>query len=722
MEIFMKYIKSQNVPHYLFLSFLIACGVSMSNIAIGTEYTVSTNGSIILESLKSFPTAYGPGASAVGGRGGDVYVVTNLSDSGPGSFREGVIPSAEMPWFNENRTIIFNVGGKVPVTNTFLYSTDFENNVNVTIAGQSAPTPFVLEAQDAVSDYTSYSLPEWQSVISRYITTRFQPDRDEGDETRIVGYNANTIILDHLTSAHGAYAFSTLGLSRRTIDPDPKQSVQFCLGVEGIDNHNVSGVLGYEYSNIVFQAIQSSVTLTEQTGREKYDSIHYQASAHFNAFVLIDHRQPAKTYGGANSIFTLKHNYTYDWGYRLGSAAGSMTRVEVGNVYERGQNGERNDYGNGFKNTLHKVSFDNYHDNDGGNGAGTFPINYIVSPKIYAAKNRVYDEMGSLVIDDSNQHELFSLHPADPAEPQFVVNEPGIYSRDGRSTWHINYNIAPNGPIPSRYFIDALPPSLAHSPPDIDVSKVKDMTLTLSGAGFRIEEDGSTFNISELDRYYTNIAKNKTDRNITGIGSSNRIYNLNFNFSDTVRPVDFDSDTVTIAGVIDYVSSNANPGFGLPDAWQREHDVTDRNAVKVNWVFGNMHVINKAGYTNLEMYLSDLAGDFKIIKNNSLMASADTDQDGIADNIDNCTLIANTDQRDTDGDGFGNQCDADLDNNGAVSFNDLNLFRARFGTSDQDADFDGNGSVSFADLDIFRSLFNHPPGPSGISNASPTQP
>ncbi len=91
----------------------------------------------------------------------------------------------------------------------------------------------------------------------------------------------------------------------------------------------------------------------------------------------------------------------------------------------------------------------------------------------------------------------------------------------------------------------------------------------------------------------------------------------------------------------------------------------------------------------------------------------DTDLDGINDRQDNCIEISNPDQKDTNGDGFGNACDADLDDNGTVSFADLNLFKSKFGTADQDADFDGNGSVSFADLNIFKSLFGKPPGPAG---------
>ncbi len=47
----------------------------------------------------------------------------------------------------------------------------------------------------------------------------------------------------------------------------------------------------------------------------------------------------------------------------------------------------------------------------------------------------------------------------------------------------------------------------------------------------------------------------------------------------------------------------------------------------------------------------------------------DTDGDGIADDIDNCPLIANADQTDTDGDGLGDACDPDVCNTPAGILN-----------------------------------------------------
>ncbi|MBL8225036.1 MAG: hypothetical protein JNM50_06880 [Chromatiales bacterium] len=98
----------------------------------------------------------------------------------------------------------------------------------------------------------------------------------------------------------------------------------------------------------------------------------------------------------------------------------------------------------------------------------------------------------------------------------------------------------------------------------------------------------------------------------------------------------------------------------------------------------------------------------------SVRVISDPDGDGISAEEDNCTAVPNADQRDTDGDGYGNACDADLNNDGRVNFADLSVFRSRFGTTDADADFDGNGIVNFSDLAKFRTLFGGVPGPSGV--------
>lgn len=95
------------------------------------------------------------------------------------------------------------------------------------------------------------------------------------------------------------------------------------------------------------------------------------------------------------------------------------------------------------------------------------------------------------------------------------------------------------------------------------------------------------------------------------------------------------------------------------------------------------------------------------------LIEADEDGDGVPDSRDNCTKVPNPDQLDSDGDGYGNACDADLNNDNAVNALDLALFRAKFGSRDAGAsDLNGDGIVNALDLAVFRRLFAGTPGPS----------
>jgi len=103
---------------------------------------------------------------------------------------------------------------------------------------------------------------------------------------------------------------------------------------------------------------------------------------------------------------------------------------------------------------------------------------------------------------------------------------------------------------------------------------------------------------------------------------------------------------------------------------------------------------------------------------NQLESILDIDGDSIADRNDNCTLIANEDQRDTNGDDFGNMCDPDLDDSDVTNFADIFIFNLAFNSEigdancDPDADFDGNGYINFLDLALITDYYLLGPGPS----------
>ena len=96
----------------------------------------------------------------------------------------------------------------------------------------------------------------------------------------------------------------------------------------------------------------------------------------------------------------------------------------------------------------------------------------------------------------------------------------------------------------------------------------------------------------------------------------------------------------------------------------------------------------------------------------------DSDSDTLKDFLDNCIAAANPDQLDTDGDGYGNLCDGDLNNDGSTNTLDLNLYkqahRTRLGDANYnaDADFNGDGTINTLDLNIYKGLHRKAPGPS----------
>ncbi len=139
--------------------------------------------------LPAFPGAEGAGAMATGGRGGDVYVVTNLNDSGSGSLRNG-IDTASGP-----RTILFDVAGTIHLVSDLTI-----NKPNLTIAGQSAPGggitiadrgTGIINTHDVVIEDLRFRVGD---TYTRDPGNTYQPDS-------LGVVNSKNVMIDHVTAS-----------------------------------------------------------------------------------------------------------------------------------------------------------------------------------------------------------------------------------------------------------------------------------------------------------------------------------------------------------------------------------------------------------------------------------------------------------------------------------------------------------------------------------------
>jgi hypothetical protein len=78
----------------------------------------------------------------------------------------------------------------------------------------------------------------------------------------------------------------------------------------------------------------------------------------------------------------------------------------------------------------------------------------------------------------------------------------------------------------------------------------------------------------------------------------------------------------------------------------------------------------------------------------STLVDLDSDDDGVADDEDNCPDDANADQLDSDGDGAGDVCDLDDDNDGVADSSDNCDLEANAGQEDTDSDGVGDACDS----------------------------
>ena len=225
--------------------------------------------------LPAFPGAEGFGANATGGRGGDVYYVTNLEDIGPGSLRHG-ISSAKGP-----RSILFKVSGNIKLRDSLIV-----NKPNITIAGQTAPGDGIC-----FQDYT-FGIRA-NDVIVRHIRTRLGTNARQQDDAFSLNGGTN-VIVDHCSASWSVdETLSPAGNAQNL-------TVQWTYITESL-NKSIHSKGPHGYGSLIRVRADASYTF------------HHDLYAHHSS------RNPRPgVYGDYVLRLDFRNNVIYNWGHHAG--------------------------------------------------------------------------------------------------------------------------------------------------------------------------------------------------------------------------------------------------------------------------------------------------------------------------------------------------------------------------------------------------------------------
>jgi autotransporter-associated beta strand protein len=256
--------------------------------------------------VQAFPEAQGFAASATGGRAGAIYHVTNLNDSGTGSFRDAVSQS--------NRIVVFDVGGYINLTSAVGLKS------NITLLGQTAPGMGIGFTGAEVS---------WANAsnsIARYL--RFRPGDSVSNSSTVNAvslFAASNVILDHVSIDYAPYnnIDGTTGMNNITVQnsiiADPLLDQQFGAHTEGSNvtwlddlwanahNRQPLAKADTQYVNNIIYNYQAGYTAGDSAGNFQHDIVN-------NYFIT----GPA-TGTASNAFYQMSNQIVYSSGNMLDS-------------------------------------------------------------------------------------------------------------------------------------------------------------------------------------------------------------------------------------------------------------------------------------------------------------------------------------------------------------------------------------------------------------------
>ena len=251
--------------------------------------------------VPAFPGAEGGGKFSFGGRGGRVYVVTSLADSGSGTLREAC--EAVGP-----RIVVFNVAGIIHLEKPIYLQAPY-----ITIDGHTAPGDGVCIAGNGIDDSA-------HDVVIRYLRMRRgNPDIFNRHGTHY-GNPVGNIIIDHVSASWGEdqnidtyrhlYEPTNGGPALKL--PAVNVTIQWTISSEALNtyNHAFGGDWGGRNSGFHHNLFACN------TGRNPSVAMTYDFN--FVNNVLFNWRHRTIDGGGEESLYNIINNY-----FKPGPAVGN---------------------------------------------------------------------------------------------------------------------------------------------------------------------------------------------------------------------------------------------------------------------------------------------------------------------------------------------------------------------------------------------------------------
>lgn len=180
------------------------------------------NGLMAQEQLLAFPGAEGFGRYTTGGRGGEIYHVTNLNDSGTGSLRDAVSKSG--------RIIVFDVCGTINLKSTLIFKS------NLTVLGQTAPG----EGIQVYGNRVSFS--NANNIIVRHMRFRMGVSGDSGKDCCGTADKTHDQIFDHVSALWGRD--ENFSISSNDKKNGPRNiTIQNSIIGQGLQSHSCGGLI-----------------------------------------------------------------------------------------------------------------------------------------------------------------------------------------------------------------------------------------------------------------------------------------------------------------------------------------------------------------------------------------------------------------------------------------------------------------------------------------------